>query len=109
VKALFRGKYLAFIRNALNRDQLTLPPGHRDAQIHSLLNKLGRTKWNVRVEAPYNHAHGVVTYLARYLRGGPISNRRIVGFDGQTVQVRVKDYRNSRSSGQTARRILSLS
>ena len=109
VKALFRGKYLASVRHALNRHELSLPPDRSDSQVRSLLNKLGRMKWNVRVEAPYDHARGVVTYLARYLRGGPISNRRIVSCDGETVRFRVKDYRNSPVSGQTARRILPLS
>jgi len=108
VRALFRGKYLAFVRNALDNGELTLPSDCRPAQVRSLLNRLGRKKWNVRVEAAYDHAHGVVTYLARYLRGGPISNSRIVGFDGETVRFRVKDYRHSRGAGQTARRVLSL-
>lgn len=109
VKSLFRGKYLAFVRKALDDGKLTLPPDCRPAQVRSLLNRLGRKKWNVRVEAPYDHAHGVVTYLARYLRGGPISNSRIVGFDGRTVRFRVKDYRHSPGSGETARRVLPLS
>ena len=30
----------------------------------------------------YRHGAGVVTYLARYLRGGPIKNARLVAWDG---------------------------
>ena len=108
VKSLFRGKYLAFLRAALDRQQLRPPPGRSAAQTRSLLNRLGRRKWNVRVEAPYDHAGGVVNYLARYLRGGPISNHRILAFDGETVQFRVKDYRRSGDSGPVRRRVLTL-
>ena len=33
----------------------------------------------------YRHGAGVVTYLARYLRGGPIKNARLVAYDGDRV------------------------
>ena len=33
----------------------------------------------------YAHGAGVVTYLARYLRGGPLKNARLVAYDGDCV------------------------
>jgi Putative transposase len=33
----------------------------------------------------YRHGAGGVTYLARYLRGGPIKNARLVAYDGDRV------------------------
>jgi hypothetical protein len=33
----------------------------------------------------YAHGVGVVTYLARYLRGGPLKNARLVAWDGDHV------------------------
>ena len=33
----------------------------------------------------YRHGAGVVTYLARYLRGGPLKNARLVAYDGERV------------------------
>ena len=54
----------------------------------NLLNRLGhprKTKWNVRIMERYRHGAGVVTYLARYLRGGPIKNARLVAWDGDRV------------------------
>ena len=33
----------------------------------------------------YRHGAGVVTYLARYLRGGPLKNARLVAYDGDCV------------------------
>jgi Putative transposase len=44
-----------------------------------------QTKWNVRIMERYRHGAGVVTYLARYLRGGPIKNARLVAYDGARV------------------------
>lgn len=78
VRALFRGKFLAELRTALSRGQLVLPQGCSTQQMQNLFNKLGRKKWNVHLRASYAHGLGVLTYLARYVRGGPISNKRIV-------------------------------
>ena len=58
----------------------------RPQKFHNLLNKLGyKKKWNVRIMERYSHGEGVCSYLARYLRGGPISNSRIISFNGQSV------------------------
>jgi hypothetical protein len=107
--AVFRGKLLASIRQALARAELArraanmlmrmgrqalaraelaLPEGLRSQQLLNLLTRLGhprKAKWNVRITERYRHGAGVVTYLARYLRGGPIKNARLVAFDGTRV------------------------
>jgi Putative transposase len=36
----------------------------------------------VHIRERYRHGVGVVTYLARYLRGGPMQNSRLVAYDG---------------------------
>ena len=51
--------------------------GMRPQQVQNLINKLGRKKWNVRICEKYPHGCGVLTYLARYLKGGPISKSRL--------------------------------
>jgi hypothetical protein len=86
--AVFRGKLLAAIRQALAREVLALPEGTRLQPVLNLLNRLGhprKTKWNVHIQERYRHGAGVVTYLARYLRGGPIKNGRLVAYDGARV------------------------
>jgi hypothetical protein len=85
VMAVFRGKLLAALRQALAHDQLTLPEGRSRQQMENLLNKLGRTKWNVHIRERYPHGAGVLTYLARYLRGGPLANRRLVACEQGVV------------------------
>jgi hypothetical protein len=74
---LFRGKVNAALKKALASERLILPDDMRKQQFVNLLNKLGRKKWNVKVCEKYDHGNGVLTYLARYLRGGPIGKKRI--------------------------------
>ncbi|WP_300667636.1 transposase [Desulfoluna sp.] len=76
-RALFRGKMNDALKKAFEKGQLILPLHMTSQQFINLLNKLGRKKWNVKICKKYRHGNGVVTYLARYLRGGPIANHRI--------------------------------
>jgi len=78
VRKVFRGKYLYYLRQAFFRGDLVLPDGMQPQQFLNLLNKLGRRKkWHVKLMETYSYGQGVLIYLARYLRGGPISNKRI--------------------------------
>ena len=73
VRALFRGKLLAAIRQGLQAGRLQLPAGKRLQQMENLLHKLGRLKWNVHIRERYPHGQGVLIYLARYLaRRAPV-------------------------------------
>ena len=74
---LFRAKLLAAIKDGLAQSRLRLTPNQSRERFHSLLNKLGRRKWNVRLFTCYAHGAGVTTYLARYLRGGPLKNAQL--------------------------------
>jgi Putative transposase/Transposase zinc-binding domain len=88
VMAVFRGKMVAAIRQTFVRGALVLPAAMRPQQVVNLLNRLGHpagTKWHVRIMERYRYGTGVVTYLARYLRGGPIKNARLVAYDGDRV------------------------
>ena len=78
IKDTFRKHTRKAILKALNKGELVLPDGMRPQQVINLMNKLGRKKWNVRICQKYPHGSGVLTYLARYLRGGPIPNSRII-------------------------------
>ena len=87
-RAVLRGKRLEAIRQAYAREDLVLPEGMRPQPFVNLLNRLGhptKTRWNVRIMERYAHGAGVVTYLARSLRGGPIKNGRLVAYDGTRV------------------------
>ena len=88
--AVFRGKMVAAIRQTLARGALARPAPIRPQQVRNLLNRLGhptQTKWHVRIMERYAPGAGVVTYLARDLRGGPIKNARLMAYDGDRVTV----------------------
>ena len=88
VMAVFRGKRRAAIRQPLAHGVLALPAPMPPPQVVTLLNRLGhptQTKWNVRSMERYRPGAGGVTYLARYLRGGPLKQARLVAWDGARV------------------------
>jgi len=98
----FRGKFLALLRRGVESGRLQLPPGMWKQKCLNLLNKLGRGKCVVEIRPRYNHGRGVLAYLARYVRGGPISERRIVGYDGNNVSIRYR-INGERGSSSPAR------
>jgi hypothetical protein len=79
---------LGALRRAFAQDALVLPEAMRPQQFLHLLNRLGhaqKTPWNVHMRERYRHGAGVVTSLARSLRGGPLKNARLVAYDGDCV------------------------
>lgn len=79
---------LGALRRACAQDELVLPEAMRPQQFLNRLNRLGhaqKTPWNVHIRERYRHGAGVVTSLARDLRGGPIKNARLVAYDGDRV------------------------
>ena len=111
VMAVFRGKLLAALRHALHRGDLALPGEMRPQQFLNLLNRLGhktKTRWNVRIMARYPHGRGVATYLARYLRGGPMKNSRLVSFDGTQVTLRYHDNHDTPAGGKGQLKTMTL-
>jgi hypothetical protein len=88
VKALgviFRGKLLDEIHKRVYDDKMVLEKGFNRYRTHALLKELREKNWNVYVTDKYDHAQGVATYLARYVKGGAISNRRILSYDKEEV------------------------
>jgi len=91
---LFRGKFLAALRRAIERHALPLPPDCSRERLSSLLNRLGRKKWNVHIRARYAHGEGVAAYLARYLKGGPLKNSQLLSGRADTVRFRYRPHRD---------------
>ncbi len=91
---MFRGKFLDKVRKLVISDKVVFPDGWTKEKCLSLLNQLGRAPWNVKLLERYAHAKGVTLYLARYLRGGPIGNTRIVSYSAGIVTFRYLDRRN---------------
>jgi hypothetical protein len=97
---LFRKKFIAGLRRLIKRDKLRLEGEWSrlldPACLETWLSHLESRDWNVFVEGPpkgTSDPRDVLKYLARYLTGGPISDRRIVSdVNGQvTFLARSKD------------------
>ena len=91
---LFLGKLLAALREAIERRGLRLPADTSPERLRSLLNRLGRKKWNVHIRARYAHGAGVAAYLARYLKGGPLKNTQLLPADDGGVRFRYQPHRD---------------
>ena len=109
VRPLFRGKLLAAIDALHTAGRLVLPPSLAADGIHPVLVAAARRKWNLRIAERYAHGRGVVNYLARYVRGGPIKDHRFVAFDGHQVTFRYGNHRHLDARGQAREDALTLS
>lgn len=85
VMALFRGKLLAAVRGAVDSGAIPLPADLSRERFSSLVNRLGRVKWNVHLCERYDHAEGISVYLARYVKGGALTNRQILAASDERV------------------------
>ena len=108
VRALFRGKVLGALEDLWGRGQLQLPPHLDHDGVRRVLVEAARQKWNIRIAERYPHGRGVMKYLARYVRGGPIKDHRFVSFDGQQVTFRYGNHRDLDDAGQPRQAELTL-
>ena len=90
VMPVFRGKMLAYVDKAIEKQQIAMPESMSVQRWKNLRNKLGRVKWNVNIRERYEYGKGVLSYLGRYIRGGAISNKRIVSVHEDRVSFRYR-------------------
>ena len=101
VRVIFRGKFLDGVKKALDRGQLRLAVETNEQRVKDLLNQLGRKKWNVCIRERYSHGTGVIRYLARYVRGGPLSNGKLLSLGGAGVTFRYRDHHDGKVKPMT--------
>ena len=94
LREVFRGKLQARLRSGLSSEEMVLPAGQDRAQIEAKLSKLYRKEWCVRVQPRYRHAEGVMDYLGRYVRGGPLREHQLLSLSEAQVTFRHLDYRD---------------
>lgn len=101
VLALFRGKLLGQLQQALGGGLLSLPADTDRSFWQTLVSQLRRRHWNVHLAGRYAHGQGVATYLARYVRGGPLKASQLLAHEHGQVTFRYRDHRDGR--GQVMR------
>lgn len=92
VKRVYKGKLLSRLWDALKADALSLPQGQTRDDLERLLKAVGKKAWNVRLQERYPHGRGVMLYLSRYVKGGPISDRRLLSADTTWTRFGYKDH-----------------
>jgi hypothetical protein len=96
--AVYRGKLRARIFRGLSSGEMALPADWDAAQLHRVFRKLHRKQWCVRVQPRYDHGEGVMTYLSRYIRGGPLRESQLVDLDSTHVKFSYTDHRRGRDT-----------
>ncbi len=93
---VFRGKFLAMLRNAFDRGRLSfhgkLSGLAESRKFQRRLAASARTDWVVYAKPPFGGPAQVLKYLARYTHRVAITNRRLVALEDGKVRFRWKDY-----------------
>ena len=97
LSALYRGKLLHALRQALREHKLTLPAQHDAAYWERCIKAQYRCHWNVQIGEPYAHGRGVALYLARYVKGGPLGKERALYVSDNRVSFSYTDHRDHRA------------
>jgi len=93
---LFRGKFIAFLREARKQDRLIyageLALLDDEKGFNCWLGELSRLEWIVYAKPPFGGPEQVLKYLARYTHRVAISNHRLLELKDDIVTFRYKDY-----------------
>lgn len=102
LKLLFRGKLLDALWKALAGSRLQLPPATTPDSWQLQIKRLYRRHWNVQINPPYESGRGVLLYLARYAKGGPLPANRPLHLHDGAVRFEYRDHRDEgRSKSMT--------
>lgn len=77
LRSVYRGKLRTRLLAGLSSGEMVPPNTWSAADVRHLLKKLYRKEWCVHVQPRYRHGRGVMTYLARYVRGGPLREHQL--------------------------------
>jgi hypothetical protein len=92
---LFRGKFLAFLRQASAEGKLKFFGDLADlaepARFHAWLQQSKKTEWVVYAKPPFGGPEAVLKYLARYTHRVAISSSRLLSLDNGRVTFRYRD------------------
>lgn len=105
---LFRGKFMAALKEYRTSGQLILPSSFSDPDEHlnwlALVDRLYGTDWCSYIKETFNGFGNAIDYLGRYTHRVAISNGRILLVTDDTVSFWYRDYRD-----ENARKEMTLS
>ncbi|PYX29284.1 MAG: IS91 family transposase [Acidobacteria bacterium] len=96
---LFRGKFLALLRDAFAAGKLQfhgqLAPLREPARFHAWLRPLQEIEWVVYAKLPFGGPEYVLKYLARYTHRVAISNGRLLSLENGQVTFQWRDSKDN--------------
>lgn len=101
IRSVYRGKVQAFIRAAFEAGELQLPPDLSSQTFWSQYRSLYKKSWSVRIEERYEHGKGILLYLARYCKGGPLNPHQLSDLSHNRITLSYLDHRDKRTKQQT--------
>ncbi|MFQ5584956.1 MAG: transposase, partial [Calditrichia bacterium] len=101
---IFRTTFRWRVRKSYRKGELKLPPEITRKEFAKMLVETGRKKWNVYIEEKYSHGKGVLKYIVRYLKGGSISNQRVLKITDTKVTISYKDSKDRESNGKSKKK-----
>lgn len=94
----FRGKFLAFLREAYQDGVLKFYGGLKSlsgkTKFHTLVDELYQKDWVVYCKRPFKSPWYVLRYLGRYTHRVAISNQRIIDLQNGQVTFQCRDYKD---------------
>lgn len=105
---IFRTIFRWRVRKAVRSGKLILPEGMQYKDLVKILKKTGKIKWNVRIEKKYSHGKGILKYIVRYMKGGSISNSRILEVTNKKVIISYRDNKDKEDSGRGKKKEMTL-
>ncbi len=98
LSAVFRGKYIDFLRQAFAGGKLIFPgqaaPFQARAGFDALITQLYKKPWVVYAKPPFGGPEKVLDYLGRYTHRVAISNNRILNVKNGIVMFSFRDRRD---------------
>ncbi len=98
---VYRGKLLAMIKAAMEKEEWKQAPNQTKTLTHNLLNKLGRQDWVVHFCKRYDYAEGVAKYLSRYVKSGPLRNQQIQSVTNEQVTFNYQSHQTKKTESLT--------
>jgi len=97
IKALFRGKMQSYIKEAFFNNELRLPEDCDGVEFMKIHRSVFKKQWSIRIQEQYSHGRGVMLYLARYIKGGPLNPKQITQLTSKHLEFRYKDHRDKKT------------
>ena len=95
--SVFRAKFIDKVNELISKKELKIPKEKSLEEINNILKEQKEIKWNVFIDKEAVENNGVIKYLGSYIKGGAISDDRIISYNEKEVKFYYKDNKDKRT------------